>query len=85
MWSLPFPPNDPVFQARRSDAANPFADVDMPYMLLRLRQGIGRLIRAREDRGSIVIFGHELKDEAVRTQVLSVLPAGVSIEDVNQI
>ncbi|WP_091189264.1 ATP-dependent DNA helicase [Paenibacillus catalpae] len=82
MWSLPFPPNDPVFEARRGDAANPFADVDMPYMLLRLRQGLGRLIRARDDRGSVVIFGQELNDAVVRQQVLGVLPDGVQVEDV---
>jgi Rad3-related DNA helicases len=83
MWSLPFPPNDPVFEARRSDAANPFADVDMPYMLLRLRQGLGRLIRARDDRGSVVIFGRELNDAIVREQVLGVLPDGVVVENVD--
>lgn len=80
MWSLPFPPNDPVFEARRGDAANPFADVDMPYMLLRLRQGIGRLIRARDDRGTVVIFGKKLNEDAVREQVLNVLPDGVKVE-----
>ncbi|ACT01345.1 ATP-dependent DNA helicase [Paenibacillus sp. JDR-2] len=80
LWSLPFPPNDPVFEARRSDSSNPFAEVDMPYMLLRLRQGIGRLIRARDDRGTVVIFGQELNDDAVRKQVLHVLPEGVAVE-----
>ncbi|MFP3360559.1 helicase C-terminal domain-containing protein, partial [Planococcus sp. SIMBA_143] len=47
--SLPFPPKDPVFQAKRKHVANPEADVDVPYMLLRLRQGIGRLIRTSND------------------------------------
>jgi ATP-dependent DNA helicase DinG len=75
IWSLPFPPNDPVFAARRHDAANPFEDVDMPYMLLRLRQGIGRLIRSREDRGTAAIFGKALRDDKVREQVMAVLPA----------
>ncbi|WP_420872047.1 helicase C-terminal domain-containing protein [Cohnella rhizosphaerae] len=51
MWALPYPPNDPVFDAKRREADDPYKEVDLPYMLLRFRQGIGRLIRTREDRG----------------------------------
>jgi ATP-dependent DNA helicase DinG len=56
IFSLPFPPNDPVFTAKRNGVANPFLEVDLPYMLLRLRQGIGRLIRSENDRGSVHIL-----------------------------
>ncbi|RNB59054.1 ATP-dependent DNA helicase [Brevibacillus gelatini] len=78
IWSLPFPPNDPVFAAKRKSAASPFAEVDLPYMLLRLRQGIGRLIRTREDRGIVSILSPELSsDEQLRKHVQSVLPEGV--------
>lgn len=79
IWDLPFPPHDPVFDAKRDDAANPFVEVDMPYMLLRLRQGIGRLIRSREDNGSIVIFGTQLNDRNVREQINNVMPDGVTL------
>jgi len=81
MWELPFPPSDPVFDSRRSDSVNPFNEVDMPYMLLRLRQGLGRLIRSGEDRGEVVIFGGKLNDAPVREQVSAVLPDGVVMED----
>nr|WP_246627824.1 ATP-dependent DNA helicase [Paenibacillus oenotherae] len=80
VWSLPFPSRDPVFAAKRRDASNAFEEVDMPYMLLRLRQGAGRLIRTRGDRGTITIFGQELKDEKVRESVIQSLPQGVSIQ-----
>lgn len=80
VWELPFPPNDPLFAARRSDASQPFEQLDMPYMLLRLRQGIGRLIRSREDSGTIVIFGNKLNDEYVREQVERIIPEGVTLE-----
>lgn len=80
VWELPFPPNDPLFAARRSDASQAFEQVDMPYMLLRLRQGIGRLIRSREDSGTIVIFGNKLNDGYVREQVERVIPEGVTLE-----
>lgn len=81
VWSLPFPPHDPVFTAKRKEAAAPFEEVDMPYMLLRLRQGIGRLIRSREDRGVVAILGEELAGSTpVREQVLAVLPEGVTLQ-----
>ncbi|MBP3963303.1 ATP-dependent DNA helicase [Paenibacillus lignilyticus] len=77
MWSLPFPPHDPVFTAKRRDAEHPFETVDMPHMLLRLKQGVGRLIRGREDNGMITIMGQELADARVIEQVERILPAGV--------
>lgn len=73
IWSLPYPPEDPVFEAKRSDKKDPFHDVDLPYMLLRLRQGVGRLIRTSEDRGFITIFTSQ-NDEANIEQIQSVLP-----------
>lgn len=60
IFSLPFPPNDPVFTAKREGVKDPFAEVDLPYMLLRLRQGIGRLIRSEHDQGQVHIL---LKDD----------------------
>lgn len=78
IWSLPFPPNDPVFSAKRKAAVSPMEEVDLPYMLLRLRQGMGRLIRSREDRGIIAILGEELHhDEKVREKIKEILPQGV--------
>jgi ATP-dependent DNA helicase DinG len=78
IWSLPFPPNDPLYGALRKASDSPFEKVDMPYMLLRLRQGIGRLIRTREDRGIVVILSEELHNsEYVREKVKELLPQGV--------
>ncbi|MVP02049.1 ATP-dependent DNA helicase [Paenibacillus lutrae] len=74
IWELPFPPNDPLFAAKRKDAEHPFEEVDMPYMLLRLKQGIGRLIRSRDDKGFISIFGTKLNQDAVKEQVQAFLP-----------
>lgn len=81
IWSLPFPPNDPVFSAKRRAAEDSFTEVDLPYMLLRLRQGIGRLIRSREDRGVVAILGQELHtNELVRKKIAEILPTGVNLE-----
>lgn len=37
IWGLPYPPHDPVFEAKRNEAKDAFTEVDLPYMLLRLR------------------------------------------------
>jgi ATP-dependent DNA helicase DinG len=78
IWSLPFPPNDPVFAAKREASASPFEEVDLPYMLLRLRQGMGRLIRTKEDHGMISILDQGLyEDKIIWDKINEILPKGV--------
>ncbi len=77
IFSLPFPPHDPVFAAQRKAVDQPFEKVDMPYMLLRLRQGIGRLIRTSEDQGSVHILMENQTPTAVVEKVISVLPTTI--------
>ncbi|MCZ0755740.1 ATP-dependent DNA helicase [Anoxybacillus sp. J5B_2022] len=77
IWSLPYPPNDPVFQAKRKVYADPFWQVDVPYMLLRLRQGVGRLIRTHEDRGIVSIFVTNDENEKVIEAIKGVLPTDI--------
>ena len=74
IYNLPYPPNDPVFKAKRQAADNPFEEVDRPYMLLRLRQGIGRLIRTSEDHGKIQLCMDKDTDRDVVQSVMDVLP-----------
>ncbi|MEH7108595.1 ATP-dependent DNA helicase [Bacillus sp. JJ1764] len=66
IFSLPFPPHDPVFTAKRTGLKDPFEEVDLPYMLLRLRQGVGRLIRSEQDHGTV----HILIDDTVKPEVI---------------
>lgn len=72
--SLPFPPHDPVFMAKRKHAENPETDVDLPYMLLRLRQGIGRLIRTSQDNGTVHIWLTDSQKEKYLSQIENILP-----------
>jgi ATP-dependent DNA helicase DinG len=58
---LPFRvPTEPVQQARheRLEAAglDPFRAYSLPQAVLRFRQGFGRLIRTREDRGAVLLL-----------------------------
>ncbi|MGG1675190.1 ATP-dependent DNA helicase [Neobacillus sp. NRS-1170] len=77
IFSLPFPPQDPVFTAKREGVADPFSEVDLPYMLLRLRQGIGRLIRSEQDQGTVHILLSENIDYNVLSKIIEVLPTKV--------
>lgn len=80
VWSLPYPPQDPVFMAKREASSSPYEEVDMPYMLLRLKQGMGRLIRTREDSGIVAIFSEEIRRDAkLRQAIEEALPEGVQL------
>ncbi|MEW9109436.1 MAG: ATP-dependent DNA helicase [Cytobacillus gottheilii] len=74
IFSLPYPPNDPVFTAKREGAEDPFKQVDMPYMILRLRQGIGRLIRTHEDQGTVHILLQENENKDALSAIEKVVP-----------
>lgn len=80
VWSLPYPPEDPVFMAKREASSAPYEEVDLPYMLLRLKQGMGRLIRSSGDRGIVAIFGEEIRRDAkLRGAIEELLPEGVKL------
>jgi DNA polymerase-3 subunit epsilon/ATP-dependent DNA helicase DinG len=58
---LPFAvPTDPVYAARAEQFDNPFADFAVPQAVLRLKQGFGRLIRSRTDRGVVVVLDRRI-------------------------
>ncbi|WP_339289801.1 ATP-dependent DNA helicase [Paenibacillus sp. FSL E2-0201] len=85
IFRLPFPvPSDPVYEHKASLAENPLKDVFVPDMLLRLRQGTGRLIRSETDLGVLSILDSRLSTAAkkdYREKVLGSLPFKKVIED----
>jgi ATP-dependent DNA helicase DinG len=87
---LPFPvPTEPVIEARseRMEAAglNPFARLSLPEAILRLRQGVGRLIRRKDDRGVAVLMDPRLGTRSYARTVLSSLPVeSVHVETVEE-
>lgn len=74
---LPFPPNDPLFDARRQHAADSFREVDLPFMLLRLRQGAGRLIRTSADSGTIHLL-LDADEQQVKTEIEGLFPVKIT-------
>ncbi len=58
---LPFKvPNDPVIKARMKkiemEGKNPFISYLLPLAVIKIKQGVGRLIRKKSDKGVIVIL-----------------------------
>jgi len=58
---LPFNvPSEPVFAARSEQYENSFNQYAVPQAILKLRQGFGRLIRTKTDRGVAVILDQRI-------------------------
>lgn len=76
---LPFdPPTHPVAEARaewvRAQGGNPFNALTLPDALMKFRQGVGRLIRNKTDRGVITILDARVLTKAYGREFLACLP-----------
>jgi ATP-dependent DNA helicase DinG len=76
---LPFaPPNDPVIAARvkalEEQGRNGFGELQVPAAALALRQGFGRLIRTRDDRGIVAVLDRRLVTRSYGRAFLATLP-----------
>jgi ATP-dependent DNA helicase DinG len=76
---LPFKvPSEPLTAARieaiEADGGNSFYEYMLPHAALRLKQGFGRLIRSRTDRGAVVLLDRRVLDKSYGRYFLSSLP-----------
>jgi DNA polymerase-3 subunit epsilon/ATP-dependent DNA helicase DinG len=76
MARLPFSvPSDPIFQARSELFDDPFNQYAVPQAVLRFKQGFGRLIRRKTDRGVMVVLDGRINSKSYGQAFLSSLPA----------
>ena len=78
---LPFAsPADPITAARidaiRERGGEPFGEYQVPLAILALQQGLGRLIRHRQDRGVLAVLDPAPPDQGLRPAVSRLAAAG---------
>lgn len=76
---LPFaPPDDPVLSARvdklNAEGKNAFMEYQLPYSVITLKQGAGRLIRDEDDRGVLMICDPRLITKSYGKRIWQSLP-----------
>lgn len=76
---LPFSvPDHPIIQARleqiERQGGNPFYEYSLPEAVLRLKQGFGRLIRTKRDRGIVAILDPRVLTKSYGKVFLNSLP-----------
>ena len=76
---LPFAvPDHPLIEAKleliQERGGDPFTEYSLPEAILKLRQGVGRLIRTKSDRGIVVILDNRIVTKPYGRSFLQALP-----------
>jgi ATP-dependent DNA helicase DinG len=83
---LPFSvPTDPILSALADRMAregrDPFRDLSLPQAVLRLRQGVGRLIRTKEDHGIVILTDQRVLSRSYGRRFIESFPVPVDAFD----
>ena len=79
IYKFPFAvPTDPVFIARSRLYRDSFSEYSLPAMIIKLRQGLGRLIRTKTDKGIIILLDSRI-NSAWGEKVKAGFPEGIKI------
>ncbi|WP_303789561.1 helicase C-terminal domain-containing protein [Ruminococcus flavefaciens] len=85
IFKLPFPVPDPITEYKMTNKECPLLEVAVPEMIIKLKQGAGRLIRSSEDKGIVSILDPRVSSRlktAYREDTLASLPEKNSTEDI---
>jgi ATP-dependent DNA helicase DinG len=87
---IPFPPpDDPVLVARaaavRESGGDPFNELSVPAAIMRLKQGLGRLIRSASDVGLMCVLDGRLETMPYGRRILAALPPARRVHDLDEV
>jgi len=87
---LPFAvPTDPVFAARcaaiEARGGQPFNEYAVPEATLHLKQGFGRLLRSKTDRGIVAILDRRVVTKGYGARILASLPPAPRTDDLEEV
>jgi len=72
---LPFAvPDDPIVESRMERLKNPFYEYQVPQATLLFRQGFGRLIRTKTDRGTVAVLDSRIMTRNYGKSFLKSIP-----------
>ncbi len=72
---LPFAvPDEPIVEARMERLKNPFVEYQVPQATLLFRQGFGRLIRTKTDRGAVAVLDSRIMTKNYGKSFLKSIP-----------
>jgi ATP-dependent DNA helicase DinG len=87
---LPFSvPDDPITEARteliESRNGNPFVEFQIPQAIMMFKQGFGRLIRTKTDRGIVVVLDPRITTRYYGKSFLTALPKCKHASDIGAV
>ena len=88
IYKLPFPVPDPINEYKMSLSKDPIMEVAVPDMIIKLKQGAGRLIRSATDKGIVSILDPRVNSKSRATYrdiTLNALPEKHITEDIAEL
>lgn len=88
IFKLPFPVREPIIDYKWEISKDGLMEVSVPEMVIKLKQGIGRLIRSQTDRGIVSIIDSRVGDNSkapYKEIIWNSLPIKNRTNDINKI
>lgn len=88
IFKLPFPIPEPIMEYKMSNTESPLMDIAVPEMIIKLKQGAGRLIRSADDKGIVSILDPRASSRlktAYKDDILSALPENTITENISEL